>query len=652
MKTITGLLLLAAALPVVADQSGRTPPTDREWQYEWTFGNWAKDPYRWMENRDTPELYTWVKQQNEHTKSVLSGALYAEMKSEFQNIFGGEAESIQDEDFVIDDIIKGRRSPAGVTSQRTSPGGQYELDYSGSERGDFSVVKITDTTTGKPLNEILYVKFDNFIWDDGDRSFVYQTDSDGRMGNAYTGIFRHTIGTSQLDDQLILEAARPDTWLDLRKTGKKYLLIESDEVTTVSEFDLTRRSRRVIVTGLKNRFVEVELTENELIVISDDKEDLGEVLSISLADGNVTTLVAASPLPLDSAVKSDNTFLLTYIKDTAHELVYFDLDSKSATKVPTPGIGRVRLGGTDSGKFLYSYNSFTENSSSWSFDPETVTTALISAAKPTEIELESQRIFYTAHNGHQVPVWIVKKKGLSASPDSPAYLYGYGGFSVNILPGLSRDLMPFLKRGGIYASATLPGGLEYGEAWHRAGARHNKLNVFRDFAEAAKALVATGLTSHDHLAIGGVSNGGTLVGSTLSLYPELFKAAVPQVGVLDMTMFQDHTGGKWWKSEYGNAKIRADYNYLLKYSPYHIVPDRKLPHTLVMTGDLDDRVVPSHSYKFAARTQALKNNPSQALLYTQRYGSHSPYSGGSRSVVEGLATKWTFILQATSGALD
>ena len=121
---------------------------------------------------------------------------------------------------------------------------------------------------------------------------------------------------------------------------------------------------------------------------------------------------------------------------------------------------------------------------------------------------------------------------------------------------------------------------------------------------------------------------------------------------MDMTMFQDHTGGKWWKSEYGNAKVQSDYNYLLKYSPYHIVPNRKLPHTLVMTGDMDNRVVPSHSYKFAAKTQSLKNNPSQTMLYTQRYGSHSPYSGGSRSVVEGMAVKWTFILQATSGALD
>ena len=654
MKKFLGLLLLLVAIPVVAGVAGVLPRTFSEVQYEYNFGKWSKDPFRWMENRDNPKLYTWIRDQNAHTRSFLSGPIFEDLKTDFQKIYGGLSESADQVDDFEEMINKNRRAPLSrVGRSPNSPDDRYKVEMLRDNRTDFSVARIYDNEQKVFLKDHLFVKFAGIYWEEGSTSFIYTSDFDGRMGNAYPSLFRHRVGSSQLEDELIYEAPTPDTWISIYSLNGKWILEESrNEVTSVSEIDVNTRVRRVILAGLKNRFLSIDFTETEIIAISDDKEDMGEIIAISLATGAIETKVKAREIPIAAAAVDGSTILASYIRDAASETYFYDLKNNTEKKIDLPGVGQAVPTTVSAGKINIAWTTYAASGSVWTLDQNEFKFVLESSSPALAFELEAERVFYVAHNGQKAPIWIVKKKGLILSPETPAYLYGYGGFSVNLLPAAGREIMPWLKRGGIFAVVTLPGGLEYGEAWHKAGMLHNKKNVFRDFAMAAKTLVANGLTSHERIAISGASNGGTLVGATMSLYPDLFKAAVPQVGVMDMTMFKEHTGGKWWVSEYGDSDNQADYEYLLKYSPYHILRNGKLPHTLVMTGDMDDRVVPSHSYKFAAKLQSLKNNPSRSLIYTQRNASHSSSTGAAKDVVEGMTSKWTFIINATSGKFD
>ena len=270
---------------------------------------------------------------------------------------------------------------------------------------------------------------------------------------------------------------------------------------------------------------------------------------------------------------------------------------------------------------------------------------IFTLVKETEspFPMDAYKIYYTAHNGKKVPIWILKKSDVVLSNKTPCYIYGYGGFRVNLLPAYNEEYLPWLKKGGCIAFVTLPGGLEYGENWHKEGAGLNKINVFNDFANAARTLYMSQVSSPDKAGIGGASNGGLLVAATMNLYPKLFQAAVPEVGVLDMTRFELFSGGKWWTKEYGTRYIKKDFHNLFNISPYHQLKPNKYPHTLVITSDLDDRVVPSHSYKYAAKLQELKPWDRVAFLYTRKLSSHSRKSGTINERIKYLSYKWSFL---------
>ena len=295
--------------------------------------------------------------------------------------------------------------------------------------------------------------------------------------------------------------------------------------------------------------------------------------------------------------------------------------------------------------YMY-FTNYHQPLSGWAFDRQKMALTLDMPAENPPFPIESFRVFYKAHNRKNAAIWIVKHKDTQLNRNTPVYLYGYGGFRINIKPGYVKQYLPWLKRGGVIAVATLPGGLEMGEKWHRAGALENKGNVFKDFSSAAKTLFQLGYTRRGRLAIGGGSNGGLLVAATVNRYPKLFKAAVPEVGVLDMTSFELYTGGKWWMSEYGSRNNAAQFMNLMAVSPYHNIRNQKYPDILTMTADLDDRVVPSHSYKYVARLQSW-NFPGQiSLLYTKRDGSHSSRSGTIEAQADYLATKWSFMMSS------
>ncbi len=628
----------------------------REWLFESRFQSLLRDPYRWMENPDDPELVQWIESQNIATGRYLAGNLYEELLQEFTALLQTSSmrstlsneilkvvrqKQIHDLHFrkmaphVSDDLF----SLQTISSNND----QYEVLIKSDSGSDLSRLQLIDLQTGLVLPDMLMVKQPELYWDDNGQSFLYVTGRDGRMGHVNYAIFRHKLGTSQAADKLIFQTTQHDSWIVLIKTEQGFIILqEKGYESSIGWFNDQTGEVTPIASG-RGPMMPITIDSGIAYFILYSEAPLGEIVALDLHQGTLETIIPEWNYAIANAVKIGDDIFITYIEDAASKLVRFNLSTQTVTPIDLPLEGWAYPIEYDGFLVLYVTN-YCNDFSIYFYDQASDTLKILVEPQPPPFEIESFRTYYQAHNGRQVPIWIVKKADTQLTPQTPMMLYGYGGFAINILPRYDKSSLPWYQRGGVTAYVTLPGGFEYGEDWHKAGMLHNKKNVFIDFARAARHLIDKGYTSRDYLAAHGGSNGGLLVGAVVNLYPNLFRVAVPQVGVMDMTRFQLFTAGKWWISEYGNRNDIHDFYNLLSISPYHNLRRRAYPSTLVMTADFDDRVVPSHSYKYAASLKWHQKADRPVLLHTTRWGSHAGY-GIPDEYVKAQARKWTFIMK-------
>ena len=546
-----------------------------------------------------------------------------------------------------------------------SDNGQF-LAYSLSAAGsDWTEWHVRDVGTGDDTEDHLkWVKFSGASWAKDASGFYYsrynapQEGEELQQANYYQKLFFHKLGTDQSEDALIYE--RPDE----KEWGFSGTVSEDGSYLVISVRQGTEPKNRLFYKSLMHPNAEVVELIPELEAQYRFLGNDGPVFWLRTNSGapknRVIALDTQNPgkehwreiIPeaadlLESVSVVGEKFIAEYLKDAATQIKVFALNGAWERDVDLPGIGSAGgFGGKRTQQeTFYSFTSFTTPTRVYRYD---VSSGVNTLYRQPQVDFdpdgyETTQIFYASKDGTQIPMFLTHRKGLARDGQNPAYLYGYGGFDVSLTPSFSPALVAWMEMGGVLAIPNLRGGGEYGKAWHEAGIKEKKQNVFDDFLAAAEWLIAHGYTSTPKLAIGGGSNGGLLVGACLTQRPDLFGACLPAVGVLDMLRFQKFTIGWAWTSDYGSADNPADFPYLYAYSPLHnLTPGTAYPATLVTTGDHDDRVVPAHSFKFAAALQAAQAGPAPTLIRIETRAGHGAGKPTAK-VIEETADAWAFL---------
>lgn len=688
------LVLSAFASPLAAqDMTPITyPQTRSEPLVETHFGEQVADPYRWLENdvRNDSEVADWVTRQNAITDSYLDRLPEREWFAErLRSLLNYERFGLpvkagkryfytrnsglqnQSQLFVRDGLHGEPRllidpnswAADGATALddwEPSEDGRY-LAYSVQDGGtDWRILRVIDTRTGKVISdEIRWAKFTGIAWV-GNEGFLYsrfpkpEEGQDFQARNYNQAIWFHRIGTPQSADELVYATPdRPELGHSAQTTKDgRHVVITSASGTDaryeVRVIDLAQRGRKgwraqAIVSGFENDWRLVDGLGRRLWFVTNWQAPRYRLVSIDLDQKQPQwhELVAQHEEVLERAGIVGDKLILTYMKDASTRALVYDLTGKPAQAITLSDIGtasgfRGRAGDPET---FYSFTSFNQPASIYRLDLATGKTepfaqpALTFDPKAYEVE---QR-FYASRDGTRVPMFIVRKKAIArACKAVPTLLYGYGGFDVSLTPAFSSQRMAWLEAGGAFALANLRGGGEYGKAWHDAGRLHNKQNVFDDFIAAGEFLIAQGITPKGGLAIQGGSNGGLLVGAVVNQRPDLFAAAQPAVGVMDMLRFDRFTAGRYWVDDYGRPDVEADWRVLRAYSPYHNVRAGKdYPAILVTTADTDDRVVPGHSFKYTAAIQAADLGPRPRLIRIETRAGHGSGKPTDKVIAEG-----------------
>ncbi|MDB4797717.1 prolyl oligopeptidase family serine peptidase, partial [bacterium] len=614
------------------------------------------DPYRWLEDLNSDQTSAWVKAQNSLTDSYLDaipgrqalenhltklwnverlgvpsfegGSYFFSKNNGLQNqsvLYSSKSLDLEPT-LLLDPNKLSKDGTVALNSYEVSPDGKY-LAYSTSASGsDWVEWKVREISSRKDLSDHLkWSKFSGVSWAKNSKGFYYgrfPTPKDGEemmAQNIHKKIYFHEIGKPQSEDLLVYERPnQPKQGLYAWVTEDgKYLLIQVSQGTDTKNGlfykDLSNSTSKVIellsgfdasydfITNLGSKFIiRTDLNAPKQKVIS---IDVNEPLSVRWE-----TIIPESTETLRSVSHIGGLFIANYLKDARTEIRRFKTDGNSLPPVKLPGLGTASgFGGkSDQNETFYYFTSFTSPGAVYRYDVTRNASTLLKAPK-TQFDrdhYESRQIFATSRDGTKIPMFIVSKKNLKLDGNNPTLLYAYGGFNISLRPSYSPATIAWLDLGGIYVMANLRGGGEYGEEWHEAGMKLKKQNVFDDFIACAEHLISNKFTSSKKLSIAGGSNGGLLVGACMVQKPELYGACLPAVGVMDMLRFHKFTIGWAWQAEYGKPEDPEDFKNLLTYSPYHNLKPNNYPATMVITSDHDDRVVPSHSYKFAAALQS------------------------------------------------
>ena len=568
---------------------------------------------------------------------------------------------------VLDPNAWSEDGTVALTGWSVSEDGKY-LAYGRSSAGsDWREWFVMDLQSGEQLPDYLqWLKWGGASWTDDGRGFFYSRFPQPEEGqefqalNTNHAIYYHRVGTDQSQDPLVFH--RPDEpewgfWGGVTEDGN-YLVITvsqgTDDRCRVYYKDLTEPFGMPVAL-IDNFDFEYSFIGNDGPVFyfkTDRDAPRGRIISIDTRDPvpeNWTELIPQEEWTLQSVGITGNLLVCKYLRDVVTYVRMFDVAGHHVRDVELPGIGSAYgFGGrrTDTETF-YSFASYTTPPSIYRYDMITGDSELWRRAEvdvdPDDYVVE--QIFYESKDGTRVPMFVVHRKGIELDGTQPTLLYGYGGFNISLAPRFSITRMTWVELGGVYAVANLRGGGEYGEEWHKAGTKLDKQNVFDDFIAAAEHLIEAGYTRPDRLAIFGGSNGGTLVGACINQRPDLFGAAVPAVGVMDMLRFHKFTAGRYWTDDYGSSDDAEEFEALLKYSPYHNVqPGTEYPATLVTTADTDDRVVPGHSFKFTAAAQAAQAADEPFLIRIETRAGHG---GGmpTDKVIEEYADIWAFLVE-------
>jgi len=652
------------------------------------------DPYRWLEDTDSTDTKAWVEEENKLTFGYLDQIPYRKAirdrmtklwnferftvpRQEGGRYFYQHNNGLQNQNvlLVADSLSAEPRTlldPNTLSSDGTvalagtaySDDGKLLAYGTAASGSDWEEWHVRDVDTGQDLPDLIkWVKFSGASWSKDGKGFYYSRFDEPkgtalRDTNYFQKLYYHQVGTPQAKDKLIYE--RPDN----KELGF------GGQVTDDGHYLVIYVSQG---TSPKNRLYYKDLTkpDSEVVKLLDDfdaayqfvdndgpvfwiKTDLdaprGRLIAIDTGHpekANWKTLVAQSTDKLEDANVVDNLFLLGYLKDAKTEVRVHDLSGKFLHTVDLPGIGTAAgfSGKRTDKETFYSFTSFVSPATIYRYNPQTGKSSVFKKPKVDfdAEKYETKQVFYNSKDGTRVPMFLTYKKGLKLDGQNPTLLYAYGGFDISLTPGFSIPTVVWLEMGGIYAQPNLRGGGEYGEDWHLAGTKAKKQNVFDDFIAAAEWLIANKYTSTPKLAIRGGSNGGLLIGAMLTQRPDLFGATLPLVGVMDMLRFQKFTIGWAWASDYGSSDNPDDFKALYAYSPLHnLKSGTKYPPTMIATADHDDRVVPGHSFKFAATMQADQAGTAPVLIRIETKAGHGAGKPISK-IIDQTADEWSFV---------
>lgn len=679
-------LLLTAAILTATNMVAQKiiyPQAPKDGTVDTYFGVQVPDPYRPLENDSSRATADWVKAENKITQDYLSritfrskllkrmkelvnyekvsapsyikqtGKWYFYRNSGLQNQsvmyvmdrLGDEknARVFLDPNKLSDD---GTVALKGISFSHNGKYAAYSISRSGSDWQEFYVM---DAKTGKLLDDhIVWAKFSGASWQgDGFYYSAYDAPQKGREFsnvNSIQKIYYHKIGTPQSQDVLFYQnPANPMRFYSVYVNQEETMMFLTESGAgsgnNVYVRDLRQPNSQFIqmTSNLDLQYSLVETIGDKMYFLTNDGAPKNRLMVTDLAHPGFNewkTLVPEAKDMLESVTFADGKMILNYMKDASSHAFVYSLDGKQLSEIKFPTFGSVGFYGEKDRKEVFFYfSSFTVPGSIYQYDLATNTSKLYVSPKVkfNESDYVSEQVFYPSKDGTRIPLFITYKKGLKRNGKNPVYLYGYGGFNIAMPPHFSSNRIPFLEIGGIYAQACLRGGSEYGEEWHLAGTKMNKQNVFDDFISAGEWLIKNKYTSKDYLAIVGGSNGGLLVGACMTQRPDLFKVCIPEVGVMDMLRYHKFTIGWNWAPDYGtSADSKEMFEYLKGYSPLHnLRPGTHYPATLITTADHDDRVVPAHSFKFAATLQAdnAGNTPTLIRIDTKAgHGSGKPLS--------------------------
>lgn len=694
---IAALLVLGGGL--ATGQGLKYPASKTVDQVDEYFGTRVADPYRWLEDdvRVSPEVEAWVAAQNAVTFGYLETLPYRdEIKRRLTKLWDFEKYGVPSKEgdyyyFAKNDglqnqfVIYQLRSLDGepkvfldpnqwsadgtiaLGSMSFSHDGKY-VAYSFSEGGsDWMTWRVMNAETGELLpDEIRWTKFTNASWSADNQGFYYSAYDAPAEGAAFQSlnlnqkVYYHRLGTKQTDDQLILaDPGNPEWGFNAEVTEDGRFLIVTTWKGTDDKYRILYRDLRQpgtdFVTLVDNFDQEYTFIGNEggQLYFKTDKNAPNRAIvaiDVDAAQPTWTTIVPEAEETLTAASMVGNLLFTEYLKDAVTLVRVFQLDGQHVRDVAFPGIGTASgfSGKRSDRETFYSFSSFNRPSSIYRYDLATGESTLWREAavdfRPDDYVVS--QVFYKSKDGTRVPMFIAHKQGLQLNRKNPTLLYGYGGFNISLTPTFSVSRLQWMEMGGVFAMPNLRGGGEYGERWHKAGTKTNKQNVFDDFIAAAEWLIANGYTSPEHLGIQGGSNGGLLVGACMTQRPDLFGACLPAVGVMDMLRFQEFTAGRFWVDDYGSSRNSPEeFAALYAYSPYHNLRDGvHYPPTLITTADHDDRVVPSHSFKFAARLQAAHAGDQPVLIRIDTKAGHGAGKPTAK-LIEEAADLWAFLVK-------
>lgn len=669
------------------------PPTKKVDVKDTYFGTVVEDPYRWLEDDNSHETAEWVKAENKLTFSYLEKLPYREQINkrltelwdfpkygtpfkEAGKYFFYKNNGLQNQSVLytttdlaakptvlLDPNTLSTDGTAALTSIEISNDGKYLMFQVAKSGSDWNEIFVKDIATGKMLpDHIVWVKFSGISWyKDGFYYSAYdkpEAGSELSKANEYQKVYFHKLGTDQSADRLILsDPKNPKMMFGAGVTeDKRFLLVSKSQGTHGNALDFKDLSKAnsdfvPLTDSYEYDFSPVDNLGDILFVRTNYKAPKYRLIKIDTnhpEEKNWVDVIPEKKDVLESATMIAGKLVVNYMTDAHSKVEVYSYDGTLDHEVQLPGIGTV---GSFSGKkneneAFYGYTSFNTPGEIYKYDFATNKSTLHfrPEVKFNPDDYEVNQVFYASKDGTKIPMFIVHKKGLKLNGKNPTLLYGYGGFNISLTPAFSAARMAFIENGGVFAMANLRGGGEYGEDWHLAGTKLQKQNVFDDFIAAAEYLISQKYTSSAKLAIQGGSNGGLLIGAVTNQRPDLFKVALPAVGVMDMLRYQKFTIGWAWASDYGTSADNEEmFKYLYGYSPYHnIKKGTDYPAILATTADHDDRVVPAHSFKYMARMQEYNAGKLPVLI---RIDSKAGHGGGkpTAKVIEEYTDLWAFV---------
>lgn len=693
MKKATFLLTGIMATSCAQQKAISYPQTATVDTVDTYFGVSVPDPYRWLENDTSAATASWVKAQNEITNNYLEHipfrqdllkrltelANYERISAPFkkhgkyyfykndglqnqsvlyvQDALNSEARVFLDPNKLSND------GTVALTSLSFSNNGKYAAYTISRSGSDWREIYVMDVATGSLLDDhITWAKFTDAAWQgDGFYYSAYDAPSKGKEFsnvNEHHKIYYHKLGEPQQNDRLVYEnKAYPKRFYTAQVSEDERVLFiyESGEGRGNALFmqDLTQKSAPVVqlASDFDYQYTPIEVIGNRIYFFTNYQAAKNKIMAAELQSpelANWKEVVPEKEQVLSDVRVIGGKLFLTYDKDASNHAYVYDLQGKELQEIELPSLGSVSFNGDkDDEECFFSFTSFTIPGATYKYDVQKNSYELFRAPKVKfhSDDFVTEQVFFTSKDGAKIPMFLTYQKGLKKNGKNPVFLYGYGGFNISLYPSFSINRIPFLENGGIYVQVNLRGGSEYGEDWHVAGTKMQKQNVFNDFIAAAEYLIDNKYTNSQKIAIVGGSNGGLLVGACMTQRPDLFRVAIPQVGVMDMLRYHKFTIGWNWASDYGTSEDSKEmFEYLKGYSPLHnLKKGTKYPATLVTTADHDDRVVPAHSFKFAATLQACNEGSNPTLIRIDSKAGHGAGKPMSK-ILEEQADVYGFIM--------